>query len=62
MFHETEKGRAINPAVKVMKEASDQIVRIGNMFGMSPSARVGLTGVPRDDARDDLERFKSEVG
>lgn len=62
MFHETENGRAINPAMKVMKEASDQIVKIGNMFGMSPSSRVGLSGVPRDDARDDLERFKSEVG
>lgn len=62
MFHVTEKGRAANPAVRMMKEASDQIIRIANMFGMSPSSRVGLTGVPRDDARDDLERFKSEVG
>ena len=62
MFIETEKGRIANPALKAVKEATDQIVRIGNMFGMSPSARVGLTGVPRDDARDDLERFKSEAG
>lgn len=61
MFLETEKGRIANPALKAVKEATDQIVRIGNMFGMSPSARVGLVGVPTDSARDDLERFKSET-
>jgi P27 family predicted phage terminase small subunit len=59
---DTEKGRVMNPAVKVLQTATDQIVKIGNMFGMAPSSRVGLSGVPRDDARDDLERFKAEVG
>jgi P27 family predicted phage terminase small subunit len=62
MTFETETGTKANPAVKIMQTSTDQIVRIGNMFGMSPSARVGLVGVPTDAARDDLERFKAEVG
>lgn len=51
----------VNPSVRIQAEASALIIRICGMFGMSPADRVGMTGVPVDRGRDDLERFKSET-
>lgn len=56
-----KRGLVMNPSIRIQQEAAALILRCCGMFGMSPADRVGMMGVPRDDGRDDLERFKSET-
>lgn len=51
----------LNPNYTVLRDAKAMIVKIGGMFGMAPSSRVGLSGAPADTGFDDLENFKRGV-
>jgi P27 family predicted phage terminase small subunit len=55
---ETEKGRQANPAAKIMNAQTGIIIKIGQLFGMGPSSRVGLTAPTQDSGYDDLDSFK----
>jgi P27 family predicted phage terminase small subunit len=52
-------GTMANPAVKVMNDAAAMIHKFGIMFGLAPTARVGLSAPVYDLGADDLENFKA---
>lgn len=55
---DTQKGRQANPAAKVMSVQTGIIIKIGQLFGMGPSSRVGLSAPTQDSGHDDLDNFK----
>lgn len=55
---DTEKGMQANPSVRIKFMATGIIIKIGQLFGMGPSSRVGLTAPTQDGGHDDLDNFK----
>lgn len=54
----TEKGEISNPAIRTQYMAAGLIVKLGDRYGMTPAARVGLSGAQQDHGHDDLDNFK----
>ena len=54
----SEKGGAYqHPAVGLKNKMREQVIKIGSLFGLSPSNRAGLEVAPRKEL-DALESFK----
>lgn len=52
-----ERGSVRNKAFITLKEASAEMRRIEDAFGMSPVARTRLAGIPDDSDSDDITYF-----
>jgi P27 family predicted phage terminase small subunit len=61
MMIECGDGQKLNPCIRVAKEAYDQMVRTGILFGMSPSSRASLSIASQNQTRatDKTELFRS---
>ncbi len=61
MMIECGDGQKLNPCVKVAREAYDQMIKVGTLFGMSPSSRASLSIANQNttQAADKTEMFRS---
>jgi len=52
-----EGGYQLNPLLRVARETQDQYTRALVEFGMSPSSRTRVKGLPAPEQRDPFEEF-----
>ena len=54
---ETDYTKKSNPAVAILNQAADLMLKIMRDFGMTPSARTGLEVLPPRDEPGDFDEF-----